>query len=175
MNMERLERAISLLIAVLMVATAFIPAVGAAEPNRTASSVNTATDSFSGKTTVTADTSKAVSGSAAKTEKERSLFSRDNWSRPTSWTNTSIDVGESGADASLPAGAERVVTGSGKTKLKVYDRETKTIRINDAGRSATGGGDDELEIRLVNATPDLGTFTEIFEVTAHRTITLNKS
>ncbi len=68
-----------------------------------------------------------------------------------------------------------MVTGSGKTKLKVYDRETRTIRIRDAGRSATGGGDDELEIRLVNATPDLGTFTEIFEVTAHRTITLNKS
>ncbi|WP_214084315.1 DUF2341 domain-containing protein, partial [Methanoculleus sp.] len=77
-------------------------------------------------------------------------------------------------DASPAAGTTHVVTGSGKTKLKVYDRETRTIWIKDAGRSAPGG-DDELEIRLMNATPDLGTFTEIFEVTAHRTIVLDGS
>ena len=40
MSMKCLERAFSLLIAVLMITTAFIPAVGAAEPNRAASSVN---------------------------------------------------------------------------------------------------------------------------------------
>ncbi len=68
-----------------------------------------------------------------------------------------------------------MVTGSGKTKLKVYDRETRTIWIKDASRSAATSGDDEVEIRLVNATPDLGTFTEIFEVTAHRTIALDGS
>ncbi len=181
MSMERLERAFSLLIAVLMITTAFIPAVGAAEPNRAASSVNTAPDSFSGTTTFTADSSTPASGAAsnghgtAKAKKDPPLFSRENWSQPTSWTNTSIDAGELGADASLAAGTTRVVTGSGKTKLKVYDRETRTLRIKDAGRSAAGGGDDELEIRLVNATPDLGTFTEIFEVTAHRTIALDGS
>ncbi|WP_292726973.1 hypothetical protein [Methanoculleus sp.] len=68
-----------------------------------------------------------------------------------------------------------MVTGSGKTKLKVYDRETRIIQIKDDSRSAATGGDDELEIRLVNATPDLGTFTEIFEITAHRTIALDGS
>ncbi|MDD4470420.1 MAG: DUF2341 domain-containing protein, partial [Methanoculleus sp.] len=78
-------------------------------------------------------------------------------------------------DASPAAGTTRVVTGSGKTKLKIYDRETKTIRIKDVGRSAATGGDDELEIRLVNATPDLGTFIEVFEITAHRTIALDGS
>ncbi|MCK9343271.1 MAG: DUF2341 domain-containing protein, partial [Massilibacteroides sp.] len=68
-----------------------------------------------------------------------------------------------------------MVTGSGKTKIKIYDRESRTIRIKDDSRSAATGGDDELEIRLVNATPDLGTFTEFFEITAHRTIALDGS
>mgnify|MGYP000932873437 CR=1 FL=1 len=180
MSMKRLERVFSLLIAVLMVTTAFIPAVSAAEPNRAASNANTAPDSFSGTTTFTAGTSPTASGAAsngyAKAEKDLPLFSEDNWSRPTSWTNaSSIDAEEPGMDASPATGTTRVVTGSGKTKLKVYDRETRTIRIKDAGRSAAAGGDDEVEIRLVNATPDLGTFTEIFEVTAHRTIALDGS
>ena len=182
--MKCLERTFSLLIAVLMVTTAFIPAVGAAEPNRAASSVNTAGDSFSGTTTFTAGTSTPASGAVsnghgtAKAEKDPPLFSRNNWSQPTSWTNTSVDIenaGEPGVDASPAAGAARVVTGSGRTKIKVHDPEARTIRIKDAGKSAAAGGDDELEIRLVNATPDLGIFTEIFEITAHRTITLDGS
>ncbi len=84
MSMKRLERAFSLLIAVLMVTTAFIPAVGAAEPNRAASSVNTAPDSFSGTTTFVADSSVPASGAAsnghgaAKIKKDPPLFSRDN-------------------------------------------------------------------------------------------------
>ncbi len=68
-----------------------------------------------------------------------------------------------------------MVTGSGKTKIKVHDPETRTIGIQDESRSGGNGGDDELEIRLLNATPDLGTFTEIFEVTAHRMIALDES
>jgi len=184
MNLNSIERAFSLIIAVLMVTTAFIPAVGATEPSRAASSVSTAADSFSGTTTFTADTSKATSGTASnghgatKAEKDPPLFSEDNWSQPTSWTNTSVEIENTGklsVDASPAAGTTRVVTGSGKTKLKVYDRETRTIRIKDDSRSAATGGDDELEIRLVNATPDLGTFTEIFEITAHRTIALDGS
>ena len=184
MSMKRLERAFSLLIAVLMVTTAFIPAVGAAEPNRTASSVGTTGDPFSGTTAYTADTFEIASSTlvnghgAAKTEKDPPLFSRDSWSRPTSWANASVDIenpGEPGVGTSLTAGTTRVVTGSGKTKLKIYDPETKTIRITDAGRFAAAGDDGELEIRLVNATPDLDTFTEIFEITAHRMTPLDGS
>ncbi|MFA7199285.1 MAG: DUF2341 domain-containing protein, partial [Methanoculleus sp.] len=78
-------------------------------------------------------------------------------------------------DASPASGTKHVVTSSGKTKIKIYDRESRTIRIKDDSRSAASGGDDELEIRLVNATPDLGTFTEFFEITAHRTIALDGS
>jgi hypothetical protein len=134
MSMKCLERAFSLLIAVLMVTTAFIPAVGAAEPNRAASSVNTATDSFSGTTTFTAGTSTPASGAVsnghgtAKAEKDPPLFSRNNWSQPTSWTNTSVDIenaGEPGVDASPAAGAARVVTGSGKTHRRQVNFETR--------------------------------------------------
>ena len=184
MSMKCIERAFSLLIAVLMVTTAFIPAVGAAEPNAVASSVNIAGNPLPDKTTSATDMSGTVVGTApngastAETKKDLPLFPEDNRSRYTLRTNTSIDTGHVGGpdgSASPATGTTRVVTGSGKTKLKIYDRETKTIRIKDDGRSATGGGDDELEIRLVNATPDLGTFTETFEITAHPTIVLDGS
>ncbi len=79
----------------------------------------------------------------------------------------------------MAANVTYVITDSGKTRLKIYDPETGGIRITgikDDGRSAvTGSSDDDLEIRLVNTTPDLGTFTEIFEITAHRTTVLDES
>ncbi len=184
MSMERLERAFSLLIAVLMVTTAFIPAVSATEPHRAASSVNTATDLFSGTTTSASDTSGASLGTASygngntRTEKDLLLSSGDSRSQPPSWTNTPADIEQTrgpGSGVSPASGTKHVVTGSGKTKIKIYDRESRTIRIKDDSRSAATGGDDELEIRLVNATPDLGTFTEFFEITAHRTIALDGS
>jgi len=66
-----------------------------------------------------------------------------------------------------------VVTKNGKAKIKAYDPDTKTIAIReDAGST---GDEAELEIRLVNATPDLGTFTEIFEITAARDTVLDAS
>ncbi|MDK2889799.1 MAG: hypothetical protein PWR21_431 [Methanoculleus sp.] len=132
MSTKRMERVFPLLMTVLMIATAFIPAVSAAEPNT--SNVDT-----------------------------------------TSWINTSAEIesaGEPGADTSPATDSTRVVTGSGKIRLKTYDPETRTIRITDEGRSAADG---DLEIRLVNTTPDLGTFTEIFEITAHSTIALDES
>ena len=107
MSMKRLERAFSLLIAVLMVTTAFIPAVSAAEPNRAASSVNTATDSFSGTTTSAADTSGASLGTASngngntKTKKDLLLSSEDSRSRSTFGTNTPIDIEHTSAASTL--------------------------------------------------------------------------
>ena len=167
-----------------MITTAFIPAVSAAESNATTLNMDTAGDSFPDKTTSAVDTHKAASNTV-QSQENPSLWSEKNWSQPTSWTNTSIstsaeiwDTGGSGAGASLAANATYVVTDSGTTRLKIYDPEIGTIRITgikDDGRSAVTGSDDDIEIRLVNATPDLGTFTEIFEVTAHRTTVLDES
>ena len=167
-----------------MITTAFIPAVSAAGSNATTLNMDTAGDSFPDKTPSGVDTHKATSN-PVQSQENPPLWSEKNWSQPTSWTNTSSstsaeiwDTGGSGTDASLAANATYVVTGSGETKLKVYDRETGTVLImgiTDGGRSAAAAGDADLEIRLVNATPDLGTFTEIFEITAHRTTVLDES
>ncbi len=187
MSTKSLERIVPLLMAVLMITTAFIPAVSAMAPTTAASNTETGGHSFAGTTPSIAEASTAASAtasndqSAAKNKKNQSLWSPENWAQPMSGTNATgyspveVDyVEEPGMDVSHKAGVERVVTGPGKTKVKVHDPETRTIRIKDASKSA-GNGDDELEIRLVNATPDLGTFTEIFEITAHRTIALDES
>jgi len=178
MSTKGMERVISLLMAVLMITTAFIPAVSAAESNATTLNMDTAGDSFPDKTSSGLDTHKAAFNTV-QSQENPSLWSEKNWSQPTSWTNTSIstsaeirDTGGSGTDASLASNATYVVTDSGKIRLKTYEPETRTICITDESRSAA---DADLEIRLVNATPDLGTFTEIFEITAHRTMILDGS
>jgi len=76
-------------------------------------------------------------------------------------------------DTPSTAGVSRVVTDTGKARM--YDPATKTLTIKEAGTTAGADGETELEIRLINATPDLGTFTEIFEITAPRDIVLDSS
>jgi len=176
-----MERIFPLLMAVLMVTTAFIPAVSAAEPNATALSANTVGDSFSSKTTSPVDTPETGPGTA-QAQENPPLFSSDNWSRPMPWINTSdsasagVGVIEGpGTDTSSSANVTRVVTDSGTTRLKTYEPETRTIRITDESRFTTAAGDADLEIQLMNATQDLGTFTEIFEITAHRTMIFDGS
>ncbi len=83
MSTKGTERIFSLIMAVLMITTASIPAVNAAESNATALNVNTAGDSFSGRTTSAVDTHKTASDTV-QSQKNPSLWSEKNWSQPTS-------------------------------------------------------------------------------------------
>lgn len=169
MSTKSLERVLPLIMVMLMITTAFIPAANAASA-----------------------VSKTITVSSSDPEatdvKVRSYLAPPDWDLR-SWQ----DVENAGA-GNIPSVAERIAWNGSKSnpppdeevtgirrvvtdtgKIKMYDPETRTIRIKDESTSASKGSDDELKIRLVNATPDLGTFTEIFEITAHGTVALDES
>lgn len=167
MSMKRMKRAFSLLIAVLMIARALMPAMGALKQSTAASNVDIA-----GETTSAVDTRGVVAG----TGRDLLFFSEKSRSRSVSRVQSPVSTGVTGGtdvDASPAAGTARVVTGgSGRAMSGSRDHEVTTTRRWAGGRSAPGSSGAGFDIRLVNAVPDLDTFTEIVEITTHRAVTL---
>jgi len=174
MSMKRMKRAFSLLIAVLMIARALMPAVSTLKPSTAASNVDIAGGSFP-ETTSAVDACGAVAG----TGRDLLFFSGKSRSRSVSWVQTPASTGVTGGtgvDASPAAGTARVVTGgSGRAMSGSRDHEATTTRRWAGGRSAPGSSGAGFDIRLVNAVPDLDSFTEIVEITAHRAVTLDRA
>ena len=166
MGMKRMKRAFSLLIAVLMIARTPVPAVSALKPSTAASNMDIA-----GETTST--------GAVAGTGRDLLFFSGKSRSRSVSRVQSPASTGVTGGtgvDASPAAGTARVVTsGFGRAMSGSRDHEVMATRRWAGGRSASVSSGAGFDIRLVNAVPDLDTFTEIVEITAHRAVTLDRA
>ena len=167
MSIQDVRRTIPLIMAVLMIATAFIPAVSAASTTKIVSSADS-------RDTVEGIGLPPVPPGFSVPLRQDDVNAAGTGYIP-SKTRTTV---QNESSHHLPpderiTGIHRVVTDTGK--IKDYDPAEKTITIKGSGRQAGEDGETEIKIRLVNATPDLGTFTEIFEIIVPRDTVLDAS